>query len=140
MEKLSINTSMPESQKRPRGRPRKYDKDLIDQVIRMKDCTRRSAASNLLMSHCMYLISEKCPEATQRFFLGGKTNAERLKGEPKLFRQRSLVMQELGRFSEDEIPGLANIIASDNGLQYSKMTQAEIVKTLKHYRLKRNQK
>jgi len=125
---------MDEPKKMPRGRPRKYPLDLINDIMREKGMTRRGANNQLLESYSFVKICDECSEDTQRFFLGGLIRAEALAGKPKLFCQRNYVMQELGRFPDDEIAGIANAIA-ENPL-YRSWTQKEIVEFLKSIRLR----
>ena len=113
-----------------RGRPRTYDKDLEGDVIRNKDITVRSANNYFNRLTAMGEI-EKCSEATQRFFFGGRTLREAVEGKPKLYCHRNFVMQELGRHPRDQIPEIANAIAK----HMNAWTQKKIVDFLKSKRL-----
>ena len=126
IERLSDNKKV----KRPKGRPRKYPKSMIQDIMIEKNYTSRGAQNYLNQGHVFVKITDKCSEYTQRFFFGGRTFAE--SGTPK-FCMRLFVMQELGRFPDEDIPEIAEAIAHDEVA--ATWTQQEIVDALKSIRL-----
>ncbi len=97
--------------------------------------TTRGAQNKLLEANVLTTIADHCSEATQRFFLGGRTFKEALAGEPKKFCVKNLVMQELGRHPPDEISEIAEAIANNRTLDT--WTQQAIIDLLKDRRLGR---
>jgi hypothetical protein len=118
-----------------RGRPRKYPKEQISNVMETKGFTSRGAQNYLGYALTFAIIGKDCSEATQRYFFGGRTSKEALNGEPKKFCVRNLVMQELGRHPIEEIAEIAEAIANNRTLDT--WTQQDIANRLKDIRLGR---
>jgi ABC-type proline/glycine betaine transport system ATPase subunit len=101
--------------------------------MRSDNLTARGAQNKILEAHALCRISDKCTESTQRYFFGGRTNAEALAGNIRLRCDKGYVMQELGRFPSEEIPEIAEAIA--NNVSMAQWTQQEIVDKLKAIRM-----
>ena len=129
---------MEDKPKRPRGRPRKYDKKYVDEIKDTNSAiTDRGAQNQINYAMTLVAIVDECTIETQRYFLGGVTGPETRNGVRKKCKSKDYVMEEMGRFPGDQIPALAEAIA--NNRTFDTWTQQEIVKFLKDIRLGRNQ-
>jgi len=99
--------------RRGRGRPRKYLKSMIEQVIEDGDLTNRGAQNRLLEDKARQIIMDCCSEDAQRFFLGGRTKAEIELQVRKKQRVKRLLLQELGRWSRADTIERAEFIAKN---------------------------
>jgi hypothetical protein len=125
---------MEEIQKRPRGRPRTFPKDITDTVKRdFNVITRRGAQNHMYYAIALVKICDHCNIETQKYFLGGTTHEEILAGALPTQKTKRYVMEELGRHPEDEIAGIAEAIA--NNRAFDDWTQKEIVDVLRKCRL-----
>lgn len=129
---------MEECPKQPRGRPRKYPKDIISDVKHGHEyLTDRGAQNSLNYGHALVKICDHCTVETQRYFLGGITGEEIHAGVLPKCKMKRYVMQELGRHPEEDIVEIAEAIAGNR--KFDAWTQKEIVDLLKDIRLERSQ-
>ena len=129
---------MEERPKRPRGRPRKYPKDIISTVKHDREfLTDRGAQNSLNYGHALVKICDHCTIETQLYFLGGITSAELHAGAPPKSKMKRYVMAEIGRYPREEIVEIAEEIA--NNRTFDTWTQQQIVDLLKDIRLGRSQ-
>jgi hypothetical protein len=129
---------MEERPKRPRGRPRKYPKDIISDVKHGHEyLTDRGAQNSLNYGHALVEICDHCTLETQLYFLGGITRAELHAGARPKRKMKRYVMAEIGRHPQEEIVEIAEEIA--NNRTFDTWTQQQMVDLLKDIRLGRRQ-
>jgi len=96
---------------RPRGRPRKTPRMILEQIAIENDVTDRGALNLYKENRAVDVILDRCSENAQRFFLGGRTKAEIEQGGRKKQRVKRLVLQELGWWKIADAVKLAEAIA-----------------------------
>ena len=129
---------MVEPSKKPRGRPRKYSKNIISEVKHGHEfLTDRGAQNSINYGHAMVKICDHCTTETQLYFLGGITGTELHAGALPKRKVKRLVMAEMGRHPPEEIVEMAEAMA--NNRTFDTWTQQEIVDFLKDIRLGRSQ-
>lgn len=127
---------MQEIQKRLRGRPRKFpDSATSNLKYNLELLTDRGAQNLLYWGKAMAQIGEHCSIETQKYFLGDITYVEVMAGARKKRKDKKYVLEELGRHPIDEIPGIAEAIASNQA--FDDWTQKEIVDFLRKCRLEK---